>query len=60
MPSRVRSPGTCPWFAETFSTTAAPVCYIEQAAMLALNCMVNPVAGLRGLGMTDVRLEKLR
>jgi 2-dehydropantoate 2-reductase len=25
--------------------------------MLALNCMVNPVAGLSGLGPTDVRLE---
>jgi hypothetical protein len=25
--------------------------------MLALNCMVNPVAGLSGLGTTDVRLE---
>jgi 2-dehydropantoate 2-reductase len=38
-------------------TTVTTNLWGERWSKLALNCMVNPVAGLSGLGTTDVRLE---
>jgi 2-dehydropantoate 2-reductase len=38
-------------------TTVTTNLWGERWSKLALNCMVNPVAGLSGLGTTEVRLE---